>query len=249
MLKTLLRASVLLSCVAVAAPSQRIDHVAEGARVRITSPFLPAPLFGRVTSRDPTTGALVVSTPGGHARVSVPLDAGQRVDVSRGRPRFASAAIGAGAGFLIGSAVGIDQAGDDPEGFAALAGLIAGGGTGLIFGAVLGYAYAPERWHRGSAGAGGGDSLHVTLSSGARVRRFADGTIAVKGERDRRRGIIRGAAILGGIGLVFGGIDASKGRISHGEYVGTIAGNTIIGGALGYLVSPRGWQRLPAPRI
>jgi hypothetical protein len=120
--------------------------------------------------------------------------------------------------------------------------------AGIVFGAPIGFAYAPERWNNAYRGDAGDDTITVSVRSGARVKRFDDGTIGVKGERDRKRGIVRGAIVLGGIGLIFGGIDVAKGGISGGEYAGTVVGNTLLGGAAGYLISPRGWQRLPAPR-
>jgi len=237
---------ILLMAIATASHAQRVTPVAEGSRIRVTAPQLPAPLFGRVLIRDRNTDVLVVTTPGADARVTLPLTAVQRIDVSSGRRRVAGAAVGAAVGILIGGAFGAAQAGDD--GIARTAGFLAGGFAGIVFGGPIGFVYAPERWHRGIVADALDDPIRVDLRAGARVKRFADDTVAVKGERDRKRGIIRGAIIVGGIGLIFGGIDARKGELSGQEYVGTVVGNTLLGGAAGYLLSPRGWQRLPAPR-
>ena len=190
---------------ATALPAQQLTPVGDDARVRITAPQLPAPLFGRVELRDRNKDLLVITTPGADARVSVPLVAVQRIDVSRGRRRLAGAAIGAGVGFLIGAPYGAAAASEGGDDLAAAAGFLAGGFTGIVFGIPIGFAYAPERWNRGIVADPLDQAIIVSLRPGARVKRFSDGTVAVKGERDRRRGIIRGAIVLGGIGLVFGG--------------------------------------------
>lgn len=69
--------------------------------------------------------------------------------------------------------------------------------------------------------------------------------IEVRGARDPWRGARWGAGIVGGIALVFGGIDTARGRLERGEYIGTIVGNALIGGLLGYAIAPRGWVELP----
>lgn len=65
--------------------------------------------------------------------------------------------------------------------------------------------------------------------------------LEVRGPRDRKRGAIIGGGILGGIAVVFGGIDVSKGSLGAGEYVGTIVGNSVIGALAGAALAPRGW--------
>ena len=69
--------------------------------------------------------------------------------------------------------------------------------------------------------------------------------LEVRGARDPWRGARWGAGIVGGVALVFGGIDAARGRLGGGDYVGTIIGNALIGGLLGYAIAPRGWVEVP----
>lgn len=73
-------------------------------------------------------------------------------------------------------------------------------------------------------------------------------SLEVRSGHDRRRGMLIGGAATGGIALVFGGIDASRGKISTGEWMGTIVSNTIIGGLFGYMLAPRGWAQVPLGR-
>lgn len=70
--------------------------------------------------------------------------------------------------------------------------------------------------------------------------------LEVRGPRDRKRGSIIGGSILGGIAVVFGGVDVSNGSLGAGEYVGTILGNTLIGALAGAALAPRGWTAVPA---
>lgn len=72
--------------------------------------------------------------------------------------------------------------------------------------------------------------------------------LEVRGGKDRKRGMAIGAGVLGGIGLVFGGIDASRDKISSGEFVGTVVGNAALGALLGYALAPRGWETVPLVR-
>lgn len=92
------------------------------------------------------------------------------------------------------------------------------------------------------------DSIRVDRGSRAtygfdNVRR-----LEVRGGRDRRRGALIGAGILGGVALVAGGIDVSRGNLSTGEWLGTIAGNALFGGLLGLALPPRGWVDVPLAR-
>ena len=95
-------ALLLVLAPVVAAHAQRVGPVAVGDRVRITSPALPAPLYGQVTGG---VGAdtITVATAGDAARVTLPIAAIQRIDVSRGR----HAARGAAAGVGIGAGIGL----------------------------------------------------------------------------------------------------------------------------------------------
>lgn len=69
--------------------------------------------------------------------------------------------------------------------------------------------------------------------------------LEVRGSPDPWRGARWGAGILGGVALVFGGIDTARGGLETGEYVSTILGNALIGGLLGYAIAPRGWVDVP----
>lgn len=233
---------LLMVISAEALPAQTV-FLPPDVRVRVSAPSLTERLHGRVVSSGEQS--IVVATPNADALVTFPIPAIERIDVSRGRNRLAMGALGAGAGLLVGAVIGASALNDDPEGFAALAGLVGGGGVGLITGALLGFAYAPERWSTHYTGSGvTRDSINYTLRPGADVRRTASGQVAVRGEPDRRAGILRGAAVFAGIAVVFGGIDVARDEISSGEYASTILGNAIIGGMVGYLFSPRRWQRL-----
>lgn len=93
------------------------------------------------------------------------------------------------------------------------------------------------------------DSIRVRRGRDTRALPFAEvQRLEVRGGRDRRRGFMRGALILGGIGVVFGGIDVSRGKISGGDYLETVVTNALIGGAVGVLWAPRGWRVVPLMR-
>ena len=92
------------------------------------------------------------------------------------------------------------------------------------------------------------DADTLRIQRDAMVHAYAFPNIArleVRGGRDRRRGFQRGALILGGAGLVFGGIDVAQGKLGTADYLVTIVTNALIGGALGLLWSPRGWREIP----
>lgn len=72
--------------------------------------------------------------------------------------------------------------------------------------------------------------------------------LEVRGGEDKRRGFVIGASILGGIGLVFGGIDYSKGELTRDDYFGAIVSNALIGGLVGYVFAPKGWTDIPLTR-
>lgn len=65
--------------------------------------------------------------------------------------------------------------------------------------------------------------------------------LEVRGPRDRKRGAIIIAGILGGIAIVFGGLDVSKGTLGASKYAEVVAGNAVIGGLIGAALAPRGW--------
>lgn len=73
-------------------------------------------------------------------------------------------------------------------------------------------------------------------------------SLEVRGGKDHKRGAVIGAGIIGGIGLVFGGIDLAHDKISSGDFVGTVVGNSVIGALLGFALAPKGWERVPLVR-
>lgn len=92
------------------------------------------------------------------------------------------------------------------------------------------------------------DSLFVSLLGARAPRGYAVAELAsleARGGRDRGRGARIGAGIGAGIALVFGGIDAARGEVGGGEVAGAAVGNALLGGLVGSLLAPRGWQRLP----
>ena len=219
--------------------------VSENARVRLQAARFPEPLFARVVQRD-SAGMFTVATPNDDARITLSLDAVDRMDVSLGRPRFTRALAGAGIGLLAGGLIGGKLGSDaDPEGWGGLIGMVGGASTGFTVGAIAGFAFAPERWRNIVIHTASDSSVQVAIREAAAIRRFPDGTVAVRGERNRRAGMTRGAAALGGLALVFGGIDVARDRLNGGEYISAIASNAAVGAAFGYFISPRKWQRLP----
>ncbi|MBA3890244.1 MAG: hypothetical protein H0X64_06915 [Gemmatimonadaceae bacterium] len=95
------------------------------------------------------------------------------------------------------------------------------------------------------------DTLAVAVGSERMRRAMPVQTVArveVRGPRDRKRGAVIGAGLLGGIAVVFGGIDVSKGSLATDEYIGAIAANAVIGGLIGAALAPRGWIPVPLPR-
>lgn len=72
--------------------------------------------------------------------------------------------------------------------------------------------------------------------------------LEIRGGRDRKRGAAIGALVLGGIAVVFGGIDATQGEMSGGELAETIVGNSVIGAGLGWVFAPAGWVGVPQLR-
>ncbi len=73
-------------------------------------------------------------------------------------------------------------------------------------------------------------------------------SLEARGGKNRKLGMLIGGGIVGGIGLVFGGIDKSHDRISTGDYIAVIIGNSAIGALLGYALAPAGWEPVPLVR-
>lgn len=104
----------------------------------------------------------------------------------------------------------------------------------------------PERRISGQFARLTGDTLVLTRRRAAIALPVAQvQRLEVRGARDHWRGARWGAGIVGGIALVFGGIDTARGELGGGEYAGTIVGNALIGGLLGYAIAPRGWVEVP----
>lgn len=90
----------------------------------------------------------------------------------------------------------------------------------------------------------------IVLHDGDVVTRTAIADLValeVRGGEDKRRGFLIGAGVATTITAVFGGIDVSKGNISRDDFVGTMIGNALIGGLVGYAFAPKGWERIPLP--
>lgn len=88
-------------------------------------------------------------------------------------------------------------------------------------------------------------SRNGTSESAVALRDLA--RLEISGGDDKRRGMLLGAGIVGGATAIFAGADASKGNISAGDAVGTVAVNAVLGALIGYALAPRGWERLPLP--
>ena len=93
-----------------------------------------------------------------------------------------------------------------------------------------------------------GDSLTVERDGSTRVYRLDRiRRVEVRGGRDRVRGAVLWGAVLGGVALVFGGFDYADDEIGAGELIGGVAGNALVGAALGALFPLSGWKPLPLP--
>jgi hypothetical protein len=72
-------------------------------------------------------------------------------------------------------------------------------------------------------------------------------SLEIRSGRDRRRGALIGAALAVAVGAVAGGIDHSRGELSSAELAGTLVGNALAGGVIGFALAPRAWRKLPLP--
>lgn len=94
-----------------------------------------------------------------------------------------------------------------------------------------------------------GTGIRVHNDDGATSYRWSDvAAIEMRGGRDRGLGAMYGATAGALLGAIPGGIDYARDRISGSELGRTVFFNAIIGGAVGALISPRGWVPLPVPR-
>ena len=73
-------------------------------------------------------------------------------------------------------------------------------------------------------------------------------SLEARGGRDRWRGAMIGALVLGGVAALFGGIDAAQGEMEGGELVAGIVGNAAFGAGIGAILAPKGWAEVPLPR-
>ena len=140
----------MLSALVLLSPSTAVaqradDLLTSGARIRVTP--MQSERFEGIAERL-TMDTLTVAISGGSVVVRYPTSQLERLEVSEGRDRVASALtagragawIGAIAGAVIlGSATGRDSVGP-------LVGFLAGGVEGAAFGAIGGALLAPERW-------------------------------------------------------------------------------------------------------
>lgn len=225
-------------------PAQPTMPFTEGARVRVIAPMLPAPLYGRALRDRVNPDRFVVVTAGGDARVSMPLASASRIDVSQGRARAKTAQFGALVGFL---AAVLDAGDGDVTQFSDDLEVMFAGVGGALLGAGAGAAFAPERWRTVHTAVVANPSYDLVLADGAHTKHLGDGTLAVRGERNRRVGTTYGLLALGGIAAVFGGRDYARGDMGGSEYASAVISNAVIGAAVGYFVSPRRWQKLPPP--
>lgn len=246
------------------------------ARMRV---YAPSVISGALTGniiRNSKSNELVMLTFGDDAHVRFPFRGIERLEVSEGHSRAKYAAIGAGAGLLLGAVAGASLGKDDPSGYTGFLSGVIIGGVGIPLGAAAGYVLAPENWklvsddHQGNisppgtalrAGAmvrirpsgqkafkarvAGATSDSIAVDDGAVFAMRSIDRIEVRGDRNRKKGIVRGAVAFGGIALVFGGIDTVRREISAGEWVSTTLSNAMLGGFIGSLLPPRGWQEVP----
>lgn len=285
-------ARMVCACVLLLAPCHLVAQYATpygpmpGSRVRVLAPsHAIEPLTGRLLAI--AGDSLLLDASAGRARVRLSAASVQRVEVSKGYPRWEFAKRYGMLGSLAGGVIGAITFGtDDPLG--GLAGIMAGAIIGAPIGAASGAILAPERWHDDYAGSGFGGSpgsYRLTMvprtavefamlgaptaltrgeaalvtgdtlllvprdSRGARSVRLSDlAVLQVRGGKDRPRGIAFGAAALALITAVAGGIDHAHGNLSTGDLIGTVAGNAVIGGLVGYALAPTGWESVALPR-
>lgn len=103
---------------------------------------------------------------------------------------------------------------------------------------------------QGSSGSVVDDTLRLQPRGGVPARALALRDLSrleISGGDDKRKGMLIGAGIVGGATAIFAGVDASKGAISAGDAVGTVAVNALLGALVGYAFAPAGWERLPLP--
>ena len=115
--------------------------ITPGREVRVHSDNFAAPLRGewRGVERDSARVSL-----GGGALVAVSTPSILRIDENLGRQRARGALIGGAVGMLVGGfGLALSVENDD---LAQFTGFIAGALTGLVFGAPIGFLWAPHRW-------------------------------------------------------------------------------------------------------
>ena len=72
-------------------------------------------------------------------------------------------------------------------------------------------------------------------------------SLEVRGGEDKRRGFLIGAGAMAAVtsGIFVAGANGSG--LSAGDAFGTIVGNALVGGLVGYVFAPSGWERIPLP--
>jgi hypothetical protein len=148
---TLLALPLIIS---LAAPSlalaQQPPTVLDGDRVRVWTSGVPAPVIGKVISRDGS--AMIVKIDGGDPRLAIARDQITRIEVGHRRSRFTTIVwgtlLGCTAGMLIGQSRGDDPLPKSQIWFTAEDKRFIGGVLGTLAGAITGAIVGPgaEHW-------------------------------------------------------------------------------------------------------
>lgn len=88
----------------------------------------------------------------------------------------------------------------------------------------------------------------IVLRDGDVTARVPLGELAsleVRGGEDKRRGFLIGSGAMAAVTGVILGLGAGGAGVTPGEAFGTILGNALVGGLVGYAFAPAGWERIP----
>ena len=72
-------------------------------------------------------------------------------------------------------------------------------------------------------------------------------SLEVRGGEDKRRGFLIGAGAMAAVTSAIFVAGASGASLRAGDAFGTIIGNALAGGLVGYVFAPVGWERIPLP--
>ena len=140
---TLIAAATMLCAAHVAAQAPTWQpSITPGREVRVHSDNFAQPLRGewRGVERDSARVSL-----GSGAQIAVRTNSILRIDENIGRERARGAVIGGLAGMLVGG-VGLAASVGEDDDLARFSGLLVGGFVGIVFGAPIGFLWAPHRW-------------------------------------------------------------------------------------------------------